>query len=167
MMKLKSLGLVAAFLLVGAGVAGAQQVPQEEPLTRPRTGVGVQLTWPTYGLSGVMDLTDNLTVQGVVGPFWGLSLTGRGIYRLTPLELFTPFAYGAVGYSTGFVLGTVSRGTVHFGGGGGVDVDVRNFVPDLPPIFVNLEAGLMFVPWPGGGGTSTYFMLGPGVHYRF
>lgn len=154
-------------LAASVGTARAQDpTPGTAPdrgHTRGAFGAGVQLTWPAYGLSAMYDLSETLSVQGVVGSAgYGFSLTGRGIYRFTPQEKFTPYAYGSVGTWSGYLgYGMVPN----FGAGGGVELDVRTFAPDLPPLFIGVEGGLNLVTYSGG--SYTYFEFGPGIHYRF
>lgn len=163
-MKFKTLLTTALVALLGAAPLYAQTTPPaDEPLTRPRTGVGVQLTWPAYGVSGILDLNDRLSVQGVVGTTWGygLSLTGRGLYRIEPQEKFTPYVFGAAGVWTGYLGYTAPS----FAAGAGIELDARTFAPDLPALFINLEAGFNVVTYAGGA--TSYFEVGPGIHYRF
>ncbi len=163
MMRLsKSLLMVAVLLGAAPVAAGAQEAPPEEPLTRPSTGVGVQLTWPAYGVSGILDLGDRLSVQAVLGVGYGLGLTGRALYRLTPQELFTPYGYGALGYWSSY---STFGGVPNFGAGVGAEADLRRFIEDLPPLFGHVEAGIGGVAYSGG--TWLFFQVGPAIHYRF
>lgn len=165
-----------AALLLAVAVAAAPlaaQDAQEHSTAYPEVregnlGVGLQLTWPTYGLSGMFDVSDNISVQGVVGTAgYGLALTGRGLYRLARQELFRPYAYGEAGMWTGYGgWGTVPN----FGAGAGVEVDIRQFIVDGPPIYAAFEAGLNMTIYSDsflGSGSFTRFQMGPSVHYRF
>jgi hypothetical protein len=131
-------------------------------------GVGLQFTWPTYGLSGMLDLGNDWSVQGVIGSAgYGLSLTARALYRLDPQEEFRPYAYGEIGrWSDYAALGTVP----HFGLGGGVEFDIRDFAPDAPPIYASFELGLNVGVHRSaelGNTTLLRLQLGPALHYRF
>src|SRR5690606_33114638 len=61
------LGLVASLVLApGAALAqdGAQTSQQDRG---SRFGIGVQSSWPAYGLSGIYDANDRMTAQLVLG----------------------------------------------------------------------------------------------------
>lgn len=161
-------------VLLVAVVAAAPLSAQEEPaitavpeVREGRMGVGLQLTWPTYGLSGMFDVSDQISVQAVVGTAgYGLALTGRGLYRLGRQEYFRPYAYGEAGMWTGYShWGTVPN----FGFGGGVEADIRQLLPEAPPVYLAFEAGLNMTVYSGtwGSGTFTRFQIGPALHYRF
>lgn len=151
------------------GQQPADPAPPAGPAAREgRVGVGLQFTWPTYGLSAMVDLGHDWSLQGVIGSAgYGLSLTGRALYRLEPQEEFRPYAYGEIGrwgdYGT---LGNVP----HFGLGGGVEFDIRDFAPDAPPVYASFEIGLnvgVHRDHDLGNNTLLRLQLGPALHYRF
>lgn len=171
-MPMKTLLLsIALCLLVPAAVA-AQEAPPEadgaQGYEREGTmGAGVQLTWPTYGFSFMLDLSEQLSVQAVVGAGFGFLVSGRGLFRFSPQELFIPYAYGEVGTRTGFQ----GFGRLNFGAGGGIEADPRRILEDmedLPPVYVSLEVGLNVTTFGAGTtGTRTRLQAGPALHYRF
>jgi hypothetical protein len=163
--------------IAGAVLAAAPLIAQEpmeptppaEPQAREgRAGVGFQFTWPTYGLSGMYDLDDEWSVQAVFGiAGFGLSITGRGLYRFERQDQYRPFAYVELGrWSDYGAWGTVP----HFGFGGGVEVDVRDFIPDAPALYATFEGGLNlgFHRDPElGSRNALRLQIGPSLHYRF
>jgi hypothetical protein len=166
--------LVVALLLALATALGSTAAPAsaqaepagERPATFPREGtrgIGLQLSWPAFGISGMLDVADQVTIQGVLGGhMYGATLAGRGIYRFHPQDIWTPFAYGQVGLWTDYK----THGAVpNFGAGGGVEVDVRSFIPESPPIMAAFEAGIISVFH--GDGPRVWLQIGPAVHYRF
>jgi hypothetical protein len=162
LLALLAAGPVAAQAPGGASPAG------DPPAREGRWGVGAQFTWPTYGVSGMYDLTDEWSVQGVLGTAgFGLAITARGIYRLDREEQYRPYVYGEAGtWSDYRPWGTIP----HFGFGGGVEADVRDFIEDAPPLYVSFEAGLNLAIYRDadlGDGTLLRLQLGPAVHYRF
>lgn len=165
-MSMKTLLLSITLALVPAVVAAQDAPPAGQGYEREGTmGAGLQLTWPTYGFSFMYDLSERLSAQAVLGAAFGLAISGRGLYRFSPQELFIPYAYGEVGTWTGF---RTSSGTLNFGAGGGVEADPRRIIEDLddfPPIYVSLEAGINVITFSGFN--TTYFQIGPAFHYRF
>jgi hypothetical protein len=150
--------------VAAAPLAAQEPVTPDVPHAREgNMGVGLQLTWPAYGISGMFDLSDRFSLQGVLGSAgYGASLTARGIFRTAPQEMFTPFFYGQAGMWTGYR----AHGSVpNFGVGGGIEIDVRKFVDEFPPVYVGFESGLSMTVFSGG--TWTWFQIGPSIHYRF
>jgi hypothetical protein len=145
--------------------AAAQQAgdPPSPPAREGTRGIGLQLSWPAFGISGMVDVADQITLQGVLGGYmYGATLAGRGIYRFPAPDIWTPFAYGQVGVWTDYE----THGAVpNFGAGGGVEVDIRSFIPESPPIYAAFEAGIISVLQ--GDRPRVWLQIGPAVHYRF
>lgn len=166
---------VAACLLILA-LADTPLPAQEPPPREPQPpsaregmyGVGLQLTWPTYGLSGMMDVNDDVSIQVVVGTAgFGLALSGRALFRLEPQEHFRPYVYGEAGLWSAYRdWGAVPN----FGLGAGIELDLRQFLPEAPPFYASFEAGLNMALYSDrelGSGSLTRFQIGPALHYRF
>lgn len=164
--KVAFLGLLVTGLLV-FGVVHAEGGNE-------RFAAGFQSSFPAYGLSGKMVLTDRITAQAILSPF-GLfsSYIARGLYKIREEKMYNLYGFGMAGFFTydicrGFVsyFGnscTPDRG-FGMGGGAGIEYDWRTWQPDLPPIFWNFEVGLQY--------TSLFynyspFTIGVGGHYRF
>ncbi|MBU0569102.1 porin family protein [bacterium] len=157
---------VSLFLLVG--VASAQE--QKET----KFGVGFQSSFPAWGISGMMDVFDKVSVQGILGAFGNLkTYAGRGIYRFRREPFWNTYGYGMVGmWSYSYFDDYARRNYVKetetamgFGAGGGIEYNWQAFAPNLPPIWWNLEAGIGSVPLKYYNFSS--FMIGVGAHYRF
>lgn len=155
---------VSLFFLVG--VASAQE--QKET----KFGVGFQ----GWGISGMMDVSDKVSVQGILGMFGDLrTYAGRGIYRFRREPLWNAYGYGMVGmWSGSYSKWDAYRGdyveetetAMGFGAGGGIEYNWQAFSPNLPPIWWNLEAGIGSVGFDHYNDFSA-FMFGGGAHYRF
>lgn len=127
---------VSLFLLVG--VASAQE--QKET----KFGVGLQ----NWGISGMMDVSDKVSVQGILEAFGYLkAYTGRGIYRFKRESVWNAYGYGMVGmwsysYDADWDRAKGTETAMCFGAGGGIEYNWQAFAPNLPPIWWNLEAGI-------------------------
>jgi hypothetical protein len=148
------------------GVPGPGQPGLEAPL-RPKLGIGFQSSWPSYGVSGIYDLNPTVSGQAVVGFLGGwTTLSARGLYRVAQRPHIDPYGYGMAGmwrYDSG--LSDASAFT--FGGGGGLDIDLRLLAPDLPPLYFNMELGLSMVNLELAGYNGAMMAFGAGFHYRF
>lgn len=137
-----------------------------------RFGVGFTSSWPAYGLSGTMQVSESLTAEAVLGMLGTVSnFGGRLWYRFSRNPAYDLYGYGAASmYRYGYNLGALGRGSENvlgFGGGAGVEASLRTLFGDenFPPIFVNVEAGLAFANFEYYNFSS--FTLGAGIHYRF
>ena len=133
-----------------------------------RYGVGFASSWPAYGASGTLQISETLTAQAVLG-FLGVvnNFSVRGLYRFRRSPEYDFYGYGAVGaYRYGYSLGTES--VLGFGGGAGIEAGLQRLFDDeeFPPIFVNAELGLAVANFDNYSGFSL-FVFGAGVHYRF
>lgn len=142
---------------------------QTEPVEIEKTvyGVGFQGTFPASGLSGMMDLTDEFTVQAIVGFFGNLNtFAGRGLYKFQKEDFWDLYGYGMIG-AWNYSFASQSETVLGLGLGAGVQYDWRAFNDELPPIFFNLELGIGFVDFKEVNYNFSTFMIGAGVHYRF
>jgi len=122
-------------------------------------GLGIQLTSPHYGLSGIYNHSEEISFQGVIGTgYWG-SIGGRILYRFEKKEFYNLYGYGALGlYTQGYSNYYFSSG-FSLGAGAGIEYNWKGLSEDLPPVFTNLEAGLSSV-YP-------HINIGVGFHYYF
>lgn len=173
--------LVIFLLLIG----GTQMVSSQEARAEgiegetKRFGVGFQSSFPAWGISGMVDVADNLSVQGILGAFGDLkTYAGRGIYRFTRKPYYNAYGYGMIGawsytgyeyYWVGWSLRSrkTTETVLGFGAGVGIEYDWRAWSPNLPPIWWNLEVGLGMVNFEKVDYDFSTFMLGVGAHYRF
>lgn len=162
--------VAAMLLLAGTARLAAQQPAPSSSVPaapeRPDLGIGFQSSWPAYGISGIYDLSDRTSAQGVIGFLGGwTTLSARGLYRFSERPYIDPYGYGMVGmwrYDSGFA----DASAVSFGAGGGIDFDLRRVGPDLPPLFLNMEFGISVVDLDLAGYTGAWMAFGAGIHYR-
>lgn len=162
-----TLAVATVLVLMAAPLAAQDSSSSSEPPPRPRLGVGFQSSWPAYGISGIYDLSPTASAQAVMGFLGGwTTLSGRGLYRFAQRPFLDPYGFGMVGmwrYDSGLADATA----VSFGGGGGVDFDLRGLAPDLPPLYFNMELGLSVMNLELAGYTGAWMAFGAGLHYRF
>jgi hypothetical protein len=130
-------------------------------------GVGFQGTWPAYGLSGMMDVTEDISAQAIIGFFGSLNtFAARGLYKFQKEDYWNLYGFGMVGVWS-YSVGSLSETVPGFGLGGGISYDWRAFDENLPPIFWNLELGLGFVNFDEVDYSFSTVLFGAGLHYRF
>jgi hypothetical protein len=159
--------LGSAVALVALAAPIQAQVPEStvEAPERPRIGVGIQSSYPAWGLSGIYDLSDNVSAQAIAGmAFNWTTVSGRALVRFNRRPFIDPYGYGMVGFWRW--TGSAAHQTQPtFGAGAGVDVDLRILLPELPPIFANFEVGIGRATIGNFGGM--FLAFGSGLHYRF
>ena len=168
--------VVAVLLLLVSSAAFAQErkiksvAPAKEKKTKSidapaqegkiKFGIGLQSSVPFWmvGISGIADVSDKASVQGILGFWWGLTeFEARGIYRFKKKDLWNIYGYGAVG-----MLSHLGIGTATFGAGTGIEANWQGLDRDLPPLWWNVEIGFRVL-----GSFLSGIGLGLGVHYRF
>ena len=162
-------GVVISILLLVSSVAFAQ----EEKETK--FGIGFQSSFPAYGISGMLDVGPNISVQGILGAFGDLkTFAGRGIYRFRKEPYWNTYGYGMIGVWSypwykweGWNFVEKTETTMGFGAGVGIDYNWQGWSPDLPPIWWNLELGIGMVEFEDADYNFSTIMFGVGVHYRF
>ena len=153
-----------------ANSAIVEKTAQRTPQKKAKFGVGFQYTFPACGLSGIMDVTPNTSIQGIFGFFGDLKMfAGKGIYRFKKEHYWNIYGYGEVGVFsiTGYgnwrnqkIINETSMG---FSTGAGIEYGWQALSPNLPPVWWNFELGLGTVM---DYGFPTMF-YGCGAHYRF
>ncbi len=130
--------------------------------------LGIQGSFFTGGFSAKLPLNETFTLQGVAALSSNLSnFSVRGLYTLSETSDATVYALGSVGILTFRGNRFFSSETaIGAGIGLGVDYDLRNAFPDLPPLFLSGEIGANFVSFDNFTGVNL-FGLGLGIHYRF
>jgi hypothetical protein len=158
---------MSALLIVTVTTAGrveAQEAESDSPF-----GIGFQSSWPSYGLSGLYDLNDRITIQGIVGALGTITSFGaRGIYRFQNEDKYDLYGFGTAGlWSYDYVVDT--ENVLGFGGGAGVELDWRRILSpeddSFPPLFSSIDIGFVlanFDHYDFSGVT-----IGGGLHYRF
>ncbi len=158
--------LLFGLLLAPVQTAAAQEEEPEPPLRGELpVGIGVQYAAPAFGISGMYDVTDQISVQAVFGFFGGLQMySGRGLYHFNQQEAYNIYGFGTVGawrYSTTSVLGV--------GGGAGLEYSWQQLFDsaEIPPLFGNIEIGFVHLSDDFSGYTFSSLTYGGGIHYRF
>jgi hypothetical protein len=162
---LATAGLIALAIAIHPQQASAQDGDESDS----PFGVGFQSSWPSYGLSGVYDMTDQVTLQAVVGLLGTVSnLAGRGLFRFQQNEGYDVFGFGTVGLWR-YSAGIVDESVIGVGGGGGVELDWGALLKDeddsIPPIFTTIEIGLVLANFDRYNFSA--LSIGGGIHYRF
>lgn len=163
-------GLLLAALPAGLAAQQAPTAPESpQPEANPRYAVGFQSAFPAYGISGMMNVGDQIAVQGVVGAFGTLStFSGRGIYRFQQNGTYNLYGFGTAGVWR-WSSGSFNESSLGVGGGGGLELDWRrifsNSETTFPPLMSSLDIGFTAANF------DTYnfnaLTLGAGFHYRF
>lgn len=84
-----------------------------------RYGVGFTATFPSYGLSGMYDVSDQISAQAIIGALGTVSnVSGRVLHRFNQHPKYDVFGFGSAGMWFG---GGASVAGV--GGGGGVELN--------------------------------------------
>ena len=157
-------------MLLLAALASPGGVSAQAGESDSRFGIGFQSSWPSYGVSGLYDMSDRVTLQAIVGALGTVTnLGGRALYRFQLEDKYDLFGFGAVGalrYSvTGF-----SESAIGFGGGAGIELDWQAIIsPDddsFPPLYSTIDLGFMGNTFETYGDYSALSM-GASIHYRF
>ncbi|MFK7847992.1 MAG: hypothetical protein AB8G77_22080 [Rhodothermales bacterium] len=140
-----------------------------------RYGVGFGSSWPAYGLSGTIQISETITGEAILGFFGDVTnFGGRVWYRFNRSEKYDIYAYGGIGvyrykgFDSIFLDLGVSESVLGVGLGAGVESGLAKLFDDeeFPPIFVSAELGIALASFEYYGGFST-ISLGFGIHYRF
>ena len=160
--------LVVALLLLLSNIAFAEE-------KGTKFGIGLQASFPGYGISGIVDVTDKVSIQGILDFIGDLKMyAGRGIYRFTKKPFWNAYGYGAIGaWSYPYKVlesGKLVKKTetvLGFGAGVGIEYNWQALARELPPLWWNVEVGLGIVKFEKAVYDVSTITLGLGVHYRF
>lgn len=183
---LPALAMGCISLVVVPVVMGQAAEAEDEPavsnvdatvgLQGGRYGVGFASSWPTYGLSGTIQLSETLTAEAVVG-FLGTisSFGGRAWYRFNRNPNYDLYGYGSASlyqyrYTTlglDFSTRRATENVLGLGGGVGIEAGIQTLLKndELPPVFLNWEIGLGIASFDHYNFSS--FVFGGGIRYRF
>lgn len=138
-----------------------------------RYGLGFASSWPAYGISGTLQVSETITGEAVLGFFGTVSsFGGRLWYRFNRNMKYDLYGYGGLsvyhwnGVNSAFL--DVSENVLGVGFGAGIESGLPKLFDDeeFPPIFINAELGLAFASFKYYSNFSS-FILGVGAHYRF
>lgn len=141
-----------------------------------RYGVGFASSWPAYGLSGTLQVSEKMTAEAVLGFLGTISnFGGRLWYRFNRSPKYDFYGFGAASlyryryttYDSRFEIRRATENVLGIGGGAGLEIGLQSFFEDeeLPPIFFNWEIGLSVASFEYYDFSS--FIFGGGIHYRF
>jgi uncharacterized membrane protein YciS (DUF1049 family) len=167
-----ALAVILTILLIPCMLQAQADQQTEDEVVTFKYGVGFQGTFPASGLSGMMNITDDIAIQAIAGFFGTLrTFSGRGLYKFQQEEYWDLYGYGMIGaWSYKGLTSTATRKTetvLGLGIGGGIQYDWRAFNPSLPPIAWNLELGIGYVDFNEVDYSFSTIMIGAGIHYRF
>ena len=168
-MKIHLLKFLTVGLLFSTNLLSAQDGNR-------KIGVGFQTSFPVYGISAKIGITDQIMAQAIIAPFGGsagsvgysMNFYGaRGIYRFTDADR-TAVPYGFVG--AGLIRSTFTYGgtsssanLVGWSLGAGVEL-FPSFIDNLGAS-IELGYGSMSI---GAGDISIQSLIwGGGLHYYF
>lgn len=168
MLPTSSFRLAAAFVAAAALTPAALAAQDSSPYS-----IGFQSSWPSYGLSGRYDASDQLQFQAVVGALGEVTnFSARINYDFQDKEKYDVYGYGSVGmwrYAYDILGVSDSETSVGLGGGGGFEFDLQEvFSPDdddFPPLFWSIELGVAFASFDNYN--WSLFSFGGGLHYHF
>jgi len=179
-MKRPTLVLIAMLALIASlGLAPEAALAQDGAQTGQQEGgspfgIGVQSSWPAYGLSGIYDANERMTAQLVLGALGTVTtISGRLLYHFKRLEKYNWYGFGTVGmWRHSFRLAGIddSETAVAFGGGAGIELDWRRIIEsdggEFPPLYSTIDIGLTATT---GFDHYSWSALtwGIGLHYRF
>jgi|GEM_PF-599946 len=177
MMKKNQFVVVSIAVMLTLPIALQAQVEQDETeetvIETYKYGAGFQGSFPASGLSGMMNVTDEVAIQAILGIFGNLrTLAGRGLYKFQEEDYWDLYGYGMIGVWSyqGFAIANNNRQretVLGLGAGAGFQYDWRAYNPEFPPIAWNIELGIGFVDFKEVNYNFSTIMFGAGVHYRF
>lgn len=135
-----------------------------------KIGAGLQSSFPTFGISGIYNLNEQMAAQAVLGFIGSTSaFGGRFLYRFRREENYNFYGYGMLGIfrhktwglHDKYILKWETETVAGFGLGGGVEY----FFEGLPEIGWNAELGIGIVDFEYYDFSA--FMFGLGAHYYF
>jgi len=133
-----------------------------------RYGIGFASSWPVYGISGTIQVSETITGEAVLG-FLGYytSIGGRLWYRFSRNEQYDIYGFGGLGLYR-YNRGILDTNSLVLGVGAGGEVSLMKLIDDedFPPIFLNAELGLSFGSFDSAVGYNV-LTFGVGAHYRF
>jgi hypothetical protein len=138
----------------------------------PRLGIGMQASFPTFGISAKYDFTETHSAQavvGVIGPF--SNYFGRYSYHFPEKKSqwnmnYRPYLYGQAGiysYDFGFEIDGKSKENIFgWGLGAGIETSVASWNENLR---FSMEVGYGKVDFEYYNFRA--IMFGTGIHYYF
>ncbi len=132
-----------------------------------KASLGLQYTFPSYGISGKLHLNDHNSVQAVFGAFGIVSnFSGRYNYLFDERgkRNVKPFLYGQVGmwrYNSDIL--SIDESALGFGFGAGLEFDWMDFISENLSTSIEIGYGNVDLLYYDFAVTS----FGFGLHYNF
>lgn len=140
-------------------------------------GIGGQFTTPVFGVSGMMDINENISAQAIIGFLGDLFMIGgKGLYKFNKDEYWNIYGYGLIGpswyttdkyNSTARTYEEITEFNIMFGGGAGFEYNWKALSESLPDLFWNIELGFGILSFDETDYDISGITFGAGVHYRF
>ena len=136
-------------------------------------GVGFAASFPAFGVSGTYQISETLTAEAILGIFGVISnYSLRGWYRFNRNQKYDIYGYGGLSilqyrYRTFTNNRRNTESVPGVGVGAGIEYGIQELFNDhdLPPLFFNLEFGLVLANFEHYSLSSMVF--GSGIRYRF
>ncbi len=152
---------------LGALLGAACLVSANSSIAADGISLGLQGGLNSSGPSVRYPISDTLSVQGIIGALGTVtSVSGRGLLFFRQTEELDWYYFGGLQFinvDTG-IFG--SENAFGISGGVGLDYDLRNAIPEAPPIVLSGEIGASFASFDNFNGFNL-FNIGIGVHYLF
>ncbi len=156
---------VPKFLLV-AWILSSVAMAQED--NHGKFGVGGQVTFPTIGMSFIVNTESPFSIQAILGVFGDLkTYSGRLLFRIPATESAVPYAYGLFGawsfrdYTDGLKKKTEIVPAYGFGLG------LEYFKSEGPNIGYSTEIGYGSIKFRKLDYDIDAIMYGAGIHFYF
>jgi hypothetical protein len=142
-----------------------------------RYGVGFASSWPSYGLSGTLLISETLTGEVILGFLGAITNVGaRGWYRFNTNHNYDIYAYGGLSllmyrYDTFDPSTSSTRKKTEtvpgIGAGVGMEFSLQQLLEDesFPPLFFSIELGLAIASFEFYD--FSFLSFGAGIRYRF
>ena len=158
--------LLISLLLIGACIATTPAVEAESEYR-----IGIQHAFPAEGLSLMIDFTEHVSTQAILGLIGDLkTCAGRGIYRFNTKPNGNQYCYGMLGIWThptyiveNYSLKETIDSAIGFGAGVGMEYRFKGG----PPLIYNIEIGFGKVEFEQADYEHSAIEGGIGFHYKF
>ncbi len=163
--QVKSLKLYLIAFIMGLTVTSLNASNLVDTLKSKNISAGIQSSLPSIGFSVRSDLSDKLSIQGVLGFFGNVdTYLARANYKLTEDQFFHTYGYATTGiWAYDYVLST--EFAVGASIGGGAEFDWQKIDKTLPPLYTNIELGITYTTLDRYNVSN--LSLGFGLHYKF
>lgn len=132
--------LLALFLL-HSGVAAGSKIGN---YPSGKFGIGFQrITWNCWGLSGMIEITPDIAVEGLIGLIGDRKAYGfRALYRAIKIKDINIYGYGLIGTEKVGEWGKKDEMGLLIGGGAGIEYNLERIIADTFSIGFHVEIGV-------------------------